>query len=266
MMNYKDFGYMCCGKEIRVLEAEEDYLLREVNIRKNPQGRAILLLHGFTSSPAVYREIIPSLSMYDAIYCPVLPGHAESLDAFSKATSAQWLECASQAYVSLAKDYAQIDVLGLSLGGFLAIKVAEKYPVNHLFALAPCLSLQRWSAGMLVLARVLKALGVKKLSNAGGDLHSKDFQEITYRFMPLPVAIQLLSLIVNNHLVLPNCKTDLFLGKYDQVVDSNAVANLFKDSKLTTTHWLNNSAHVLPLDGDLPKIISVIEDRFYSSS
>ena len=155
---------MCCGKEIRCLDAAEISILQEVNIRKRPQGRAILLLHGFTSSPAVYREIIPKLAMYDAIHCPVLPGHAASAEDFSSATSEQWIECAMQAYSDLAKDYAQVDVLGLSLGGFLAIKVAEKYSVNHLFVLAPCLKLQRWSAGLLILAKLLKAVGVKKLS------------------------------------------------------------------------------------------------------
>lgn len=264
MINYKDFGYMWCGKEKRALTTDETNLLREVDIRKRPEGRAMLLLHGFTSSPAVYREIIPRFTMYDALYCPVLPGHAESVEAFSAATAQQWLECANQAYVNLAKDYAKVDVLGLSLGGFLALKVAEKYPVNHLFVLAPALKLQRWSAGLLVLAKILNALGIKKLANVGGDLHSKEFQEITYRVMPLPVAIQLLSLIVNNQFVLPNCPTDLLLGKYDQVVDSNAVAKLFIDSKLTTTHWLTNSAHVLPLDGDIQKIIYVVENRFNS--
>lgn len=262
MINSQDFAYMLCGKEIKILPKDEVDILRPINIQKRPAGRAILLLHGFTSSPAAYREIIPRLTMYDAILCPVLPGHAENIDVFAKTNSQKWLNCAESAFVGLRQQYRQVDVMGLSLGGLLALKVAEKHPINHLFLLAPALKLHRWTRTLLYLAKFLRFMGLKKLPSKGGDLYCQDFYELTYRKIPLPVAIQLLSLVANNKFVAPDCATDLLVGKHDSVVDSEAVVNLFSGLKNINIHWLQNSAHVLPLDGDIEKILSVVQSVY----
>ncbi len=258
-MIIEDFKYMWCGKEIKSLQSADVDLLKCVNLYNKPHGKAILLLHGFTSSPAVYREIIPALKDYDAIYCPVLPGHAKSIDEFSKATAEQWLDCSYNAYLSLAANYKKIDVLGLSLGGLLALNVSHKFPVNHLYLLAPALKLNGWITSWLCAAFFCKFIGLKKIKNYGGNLHSDKFQEITYRQLPLDTIIQLLTLIRSYNFKTPTCPTDLFLGRFDEVVDSKAVADLFVNSSKTNVHWLENSAHVLSLDGDYSNIISVLQ-------
>lgn len=260
-MIVEDFRYMWCGQEVRVLQNSEVDLLQQVKLHKNSRGKAILLLHGFTSSPAVYRQIIPSLKDYDAIYCPILPGHANSIDAFSKSTSEQWLDCSYSAYLSLASNYEKIDVLGLSLGGLLALNVSNKFPVNHLYLLAPAIKLNGWLTGWLWAAFFLKFLGLSKIQNRGGNLRSDKFQEITYRQLPINSIIQLLSLIKNYYFKEPTCPTDLFLGRFDEVVDSYAVANLFANTSSTKIHWLENSAHVLPIDADYQYIVSVLHSN-----
>lgn len=254
-----DFRYMWRGKEIKALHKSDADLLQSVNLHNKPYGKAILLLHGFTSSPAVYREILPLLKDYDAIYCPVLPGHAASVNDFSKATAEQWLNCSYNAYLSLATNYKTIDVMGLSLGGLLALGVSHKFPVNHLYLLAPALKLQGFLRTWLAAAYLLRFIGLKNIKNRGGNLHSDKFQEITYRQIPMNAIIELLTLIKKFYFKSPTCPTDLFLGRFDEVVDSNAVADLFADSKNTKIHWLENSAHVLPLDGDYSKIASLLQ-------
>ena len=253
-----DFKYMWCGKSVKSLGKEDAQLLNCVNLSNKPNGIAMLLLHGFTSSPAVYREIMPAFSEYDAVYCPVLPGHAESIAAFSKATAEQWLECSYNAYLSLSKNYDKIDVLGLSLGGVLALSVSHKFKVNHLYLLAPALRLHGCMSLWLRLAIFLRFMGLRKIGNRGGNLHSNKFQEITYSQLPLNAIIELLTLIKNYPFKQPNCPTDLFLGRFDEVVDSNAVETLFKNANNIKIHWLENSAHVLPLDNDLAKISDII--------
>lgn len=151
-----DFKYMLCGREVKPLNNSDVNLLKCVNIHNNPHGRAILLLHGFTSSPAVFREIIPALNNYDAIYCPILPGHAKSIESFAKATSEQWLDCSYNAYLSLAANYAKIDVLGLSLGGILALNISQQFAINHLYLLAPALKLHTNAQLLLALAFFMK--------------------------------------------------------------------------------------------------------------
>ncbi len=260
-MILEDFKYMWRGQEVKSLSRSDASLLKSINLQNKQNGKAILLLHGFTSSPAVYREIIPYLDAYDAIYCPILPGHANSIDEFSKATAEQWLDYSYNAYLSLASNYNKIDVLGLSLGGLLALKISEKFTVNHLYLLAPALILHGWPKIWLYAAFFLKFMGLKKIKNRGGNLHSDKFQEITYKQLPINSIIQLLSFIENYSFKQPNCPTDLFLGKFDEVVDSNAVANLFVSSATNKIHWLENSAHVLPIDGDYQLITTIIKEN-----
>ena len=68
-------------------------------------------------------------------------------------------------------------------------------------------------------------------------------------------------MIKTNNCVAPNCPTDLFLGSQDKVVNSVKVAEIFKNIVNCKTTWLENSSHVLPLDNDVKKIITTIQEN-----
>ena len=55
--------------------------------------------------------------------------------------------------------------------------------------------------------------------------------------------------------------TDLFLGSFDEVVDSEQVAKRFFNAPQCNIHWLQNSAHVLPLDNDVNAIIDCMNHQ-----
>jgi len=247
---------------MRPLLDQDAHLLLPVDIRRHDSGHALLLLHGFSSSPAIYRELLPTCTMYDAVLCPVLPGHADSIESFAKATASDWFDAVIQAYQTLAKQYETIDVMGLSLGGLLACKLSEQVVINHLYLLAPALVLYRPAALTLLCARVLQYLGLKRIRNHAGNFHTHYHQELTYRQLPITAIIEILTFVHETQFVTPSCPTDLFLGRFDEVVDSKAVASLFADSSNTTTHWLENSAHILPLDGDVDAIVACIRAHY----
>lgn len=247
------------GKSIRPLLQQDAHLLSPIAIKDTRFDRALLMLHGFSSSPAVYRELLPKLSMYDAILCPILPGHGESISAFAKATVADWLQTSIDAYQTLIKEYDQVDVLGLSLGGLLAYHVAQHCNIHHLYLLAPSLALHRSPWFYLKCAKLLQYLGIKSLRNHAGNLLTKTHQELTYQRLPMTAIIEILTFIQATKLTPPLCPTDVFLGRYDEVVDSKAVATQFRNIPNATIHWLNNSAHILPLDGDIDAIIACIQ-------
>lgn len=257
-MRINDFRYMNQGKQLRGLTQKELPLLEPVNQRGEGRQRALLLLHGFSSTPAVFKYLIPKITRYDALVCPVLPGHAQSIDEFAVSTSSQWLEAAEEACAQLCKEYEQVDILGLSLGGLLACKLAERYPIHHLFLLAPALALPTGVYPLLRLAKAVHFLGFRHLRNKAADLFSTEEADITYRTLPVSSIIQMLDLIHNNHWVPPTCPTDLFLGAHDKVVDSKKVENLFINRPNTNIHWLHNSAHILPLDLDRQVIVDSV--------
>jgi carboxylesterase len=252
-----DLCFMLKGKFIRKLSPHDKQLLQSIFIQNTGQKSALLLLHGFASSPAVFRKIIPSLSNYDAIYCPPLPGHASNLQDFAHCTAENWLQASQQAYLDLSQKYEKIDVMGLSLGGFLACHLSQSFAINRLYLLAPALALPPKLHKALLFAQILQYLGIKTIHNKAGNVRS-EHAELTYCKLPIHAIIEALQLIINTPINLPKCPTDLFLGKHDQVVDSTKIADLCRNKNNINIHWLNNSAHILPLDNDFEIIINTI--------
>ncbi|QLZ67382.1 esterase [Legionella sp. PC1000] len=260
-MNPNDFRFMRRGKQLFDLKREDFALLKPIRQLGTKQDRALLLLHGFTSSPAVYRYLIPQLNHYDALVCPVLPGHGDSIAAFAQATANDSLECVSQECDALFKEYQKVDVLGLSFGGILACQLSARFTFNHMFLLAPALKLQMNTHQYLKLLTALQKFGFCELRGRAGNLITNTYAEISYRKIPIPALIELFTLINEYQWVTPNCPIDLFLGTHDSVVASKEVEKMFSHLPNTTIHWLVNSAHVLPLDNDLDMIAQCINQR-----
>lgn len=261
MMKQNDFRYMSHGKQLLDLKKEDLALLKPINQRGPKKERALLLLHGFTSTPAVYRYLIPQINQYDALVCPALPGHAESIAAFAQAKAEDWLDCAMQECEALFKEYPKVDILGLSLGGIIACKLSTTFTFNHMFLLAPALKLRMNINQNLKLLAVLKKLGFCELRGQAGNLQTDKYAEISYRKLPIPALIELFTLIRTHHWVAPSCPIDLFLGTHDVVVDSKEIERMFSPLANTQIHWLSNSAHVLPLDNDLDQIVQCINQH-----
>lgn len=261
-MNYDDFCFVRQGRQLSGLAKEERFLLEPVYQYGSGFDRALLLLHGFSSTPAVYRHLIPEIKGYDALVCPALPGHAKSLTAFSLSTARDWLNAAQSSCQALLNTYKKVDVLGLSLGGLLACELSAHFPLHRLFLLAPALQLQLPVQPTLLAAKFLKNIGFSTIKNAGGDLMDPQAAEITYRKLPLTAVIEMLSLVKNYQWKAPLCPVDLFLGEKDKVVASSRVAQGFSCLPNVTIHYLKNSAHVLPLDKDREEIVLCINKSF----
>lgn len=257
-MNKNDFRYMLRGKQLYDLKEKDFPLLSSIEKHGTKNERVLLLLHGFSSSPAVYRFLIPQLKNYDAIICPALPGHGESIEAFSQATADQWVSFVTVICEDLFKKYQKVDILGVSLGGLIACKMSERFTFNHMFLLAPALKLRMKIPFYLKLIRLVQKLGFKELRGAAGNILSNKHAEISYRKWPLSPVYEIFNMVYCHQWVAPTCPVDLFLGKHDAVVASLEVEKLFQNLPNAAIHWLDNSAHVLPLDEDLDRIAEVV--------
>ncbi|CDZ75995.1 Thermostable monoacylglycerol lipase [Legionella massiliensis] len=261
-MNIDAFRCMRSGIQLNTLNQQDAPLLAAIEQRNGKKQRALLLIHGFSSSPAVYRLFLPMLSQtYDAVFCPVLIGHAESIDSFAKATADAWLEQVEQTYQHLATQYTRVEVLGLSLGGLLACHLSQRFDLPHLYLLAPAIDLQLSLNNSIKLAKTLNWLGFRRIRAKAGNLYTTERCEIAYRQLPITTIIEMLTLAKQFEFRLPSCPTDLFLGRYDKVVSSKRVADRFADHDHINIHWLANSAHVLPLDGDVDYILECIKQK-----
>ncbi|WED43050.1 alpha/beta hydrolase [Legionella cardiaca] len=258
-MNIDDFRCIRRGTSLFALNKRDSSLIGPINHRNGKRQRALLLLHGFTSSPAVFRAMLPYFSFYDAVICPVLPGHGEDLQIFARVKAEAWVTAAEQSCELLINEFEQVDVLGLSLGGVLACHLSNCFPIHHLYLLAPALDLRVPLEKTLKLARLLNWLGFQELRGLGGNLYTDQYYEITYRKLPLTSLIEIFNFIKQFPFVPPSCPTDVFLGCHDKVVSSWRVATRFSNRENVAVHWLSNSAHVIPLDGDIESVIACMK-------
>jgi len=86
----------------------------------------VLLLHGFTGSAAHMRLIGEGLHARGfTVEAINLPGHARSMEAMAQTGWQDWLDAAKEAFLRLTKTCKYVRVAGLSMGGCLALLIAQ---------------------------------------------------------------------------------------------------------------------------------------------
>jgi carboxylesterase len=84
-----------------------------------------LVLHGFTGSPASMRPLADAIAQAGfAVSLPVLPGHATSPEDLAERHFADFVAAVRAAYDELSSRCEAVVVVGLSMGGTLALQLA----------------------------------------------------------------------------------------------------------------------------------------------
>lgn len=110
--------------------------------------KACLLIHGYLGTPFELEPLVSPLeSLGLAAHLVTLPGHNSSLAEFRRATFADWAAHAEAEYDSLAAEYEDVIVIGFSLGGALALHLAEeRKPCAVVTLAAPVFPARAWPA------------------------------------------------------------------------------------------------------------------------
>ncbi len=89
----------------------------------------VLLLHGFTSSLKTVDGLVPYLERAGIPYrMPLLRGHGTHYQDLRGVTSRDWYEDAERALLDLAEEVDGVVVVGLSMGGLVALQLAMEHP------------------------------------------------------------------------------------------------------------------------------------------
>lgn len=100
---------------------------------------AVLCLHGFTGSPGNYRKLARRINEEGfAVSVPALPGHSTSPADMALYSAEDWYGFVLDEYKRLRERYKSVHVIGLSLGGALAVRLAAQCAdVASLILMAP---------------------------------------------------------------------------------------------------------------------------------
>jgi carboxylesterase len=219
-------------------------------------GPAVLCLHGLTGTPYEVRPPAEALAR-SGFRClgPLLPGHGQTPLALARTRRSEWAEAALGAYDALSAQHRRVYLLGLSLGGVLALLVGARRPVAGLVALAVPLDL-----GPLIrravpwLSRVVRFTPKRP---AIEDVEARS-RHPGYDRMPLRSVTELIHLgrEVRAELGRVTAPTLLIFSERDPTVrPANAelilrgIASAERDVR-----WLKRSQHVLPVDLDRDEV------------
>lgn len=110
-------------------------------LRENAPGA--LLLHGGGDTPQVLVALADHLHAHGfSVRVPLLEAHGRDLRALEKATAAEWHAQVAQELDAMRRDHAWVGVVGLSMGGALAVKAAaERGDIDALVLLAPYIAM-----------------------------------------------------------------------------------------------------------------------------
>ncbi|HEY2508544.1 MAG TPA: alpha/beta fold hydrolase [Streptosporangiaceae bacterium] len=219
----------------------------------------VLLCHGFTGSPQSLRpwaEYLASAGL--SVSLPRLPGHGTTWQEMARTRWEDWFAEVDRAFDELRATCDQMFVMGLSMGGCLALRLAElRGPaVAGLVLVNPSLTAD---TKLFVLAPVLK-LVVPSLKGIASDISKPGAAEAGYDRVPVKAAATLPGLwrITQQHLGELTQPILVFRSKTDHVVGPASMRLLTQavpDSQLDVRE-LADSYHVATLDNDAEAIFA----------
>ncbi|SFK60015.1 alpha/beta hydrolase [Geodermatophilus ruber] len=222
-------------------------------------GTGVLLVHGFTGSPFSIRPWGEHLAAAGfAVRAPLLPGHGTRWQDCNASTEEQWLAAVSGALDELAAECDRVVVGGLSMGGTLAIRLAELRPddIAGLVLVNPSLLTERLDAKLLpLLARL-----TPRWKAIADDIKKPGVTERAYAALPTRAVLGLRRLWTATRADLARVTAPLlvFRSVTDHVVEPASVRVLLAgvSSTDTTEVLLEDSYHVATLDNDAPRIFA----------
>lgn len=212
-----------------------------------------LLVHGFTGSPQSMRPWAEHLAgAGHSVRLPRLPGHGTRWQDLNATRWTDWFAEVERAFLELSERCADVFVLGLSMGGTLAIRLAEVRAgaVAGLVLVNPSLTTEDRRAKLLpVLSRV-----VPSLPPIGGDIKKPGVRELAYDRLPLAAAASLQQLwkITRADLAAVVAPLLLLRSAQDHVVEPVNGRLLLEgvSSAVREEVVLADSFHVATLDND----------------
>lgn len=217
----------------------------------------VLLSHGFTGSPASMTPWGRHLAdLGRTVRVPRLPGHGTSWQDMNTTTWDDWYGELDAALTDLTSRCRTVVVGGLSMGGALALRLAEQRPddVAALVLVNPAINLRRFDVKLVpLLSRVLPSM-----PGIGNDIKLEGQDEIGYDKTPLQaLASQLRGwAAVRADLAQVTAPLLMFRSAEDHVVDDSSKTLILDGVSSPVREFvdLTNSYHVATLDHDAPMI------------
>jgi carboxylesterase len=223
------------------------------------RGVGVLLVHGFTGSPASMKPWAQALADQGyAVEVPLLPGHGTRWQDLNRVKWTDWYAEAEAAFDRLRGTCESVVVAGLSMGGCVVLRLAEERgdQVAGVLLVNPFVASIRTE---LTLLPVLK-YAVASLRGVVNDIKKPDQNEHGYDRLPLKGLAEVTSMwkVVVPDLSRVTQPVLYFRSEDDHVIDPSSAPTVLHGVSSTDVEerTLTNSYHVATLDNDAERIFT----------
>ncbi|MDD9270899.1 alpha/beta hydrolase [Paenibacillus sp. GCM10023248] len=207
------------------------------------------MIHGFTGSPSEFRRIGYELKDQGyTIQAVRLPGHGTSPEDMIRTGWTDWYGHVLESYDKLANTCKSVVVMGHSMGGLLALKLAVERQVAGVISLAtPIYLTSRKSALAFVVQYFVKY--INKKPRAFSTILD---ESCAYTKTPIRCVVSLRKLLRHVKKLLPRVAVPVWIGQgnRDGVVHRDSAAYLYERIRSTVKElrYYPKSSHGLLLD------------------
>jgi carboxylesterase len=218
-------------------------------------GRAAgcLLIHGFTGTPKEMRWMGEYLNREGyAVLGIRLAGHATKPADMTRVAYTDWLASVEDGFHILAGVAEHIYLIGLSMGGILALHAAARMPARGVVAMSTPYALPGdWRLNMIgLLSMVQPYIPKGKETPDAGWFDKESFkQHVSYPNNPVRAIGELKKLMEEMHATLPGVRIPALLihSRDDDYVSRGSMQRIY--DQLATTDkemmWIEGSGHVI---------------------
>ncbi len=225
-------------------------------------GVGVLLSHGFTGSPASLRPFAEHLAQLGcSVRVPLLPGHGTTWQEMNRTRWPDWYAELDHHLDQLRRRCSRVAVVGLSMGGCLALRLAQQRPddICAVVLVNPSVA----SSDHRLLAVPVLRFAVASIAGIGNDIKKPDVVEHGYDRTPLHALHSMTRLWrdVGPRLGDVHQPLLLFRSREDHVVDPSSARLVLTgvSSAVRDEVALSDSWHVATLDYDAPRIFARTE-------
>jgi carboxylesterase len=192
------------------------------------------------------------------VSCPLLPGHGRTWQEMNRTDWPAWYREVDQAFEDLVSRCRSVFVFGLSMGGTLSLRLAQRHgsAVAGLVLVNPSVMTLRKDAVFLPLLSKI----VPSMPGISNDIKKPGVTELAYRRLPLRAAASLSKLwqVVRGDLDRIDQPLLLLRSAVDHVVEPVNARTVLAGVRSADVHEvvLADSYHVATLDNDADVIFS----------
>lgn len=259
LLSYKNviiYTIVYLGEEIIVtIKGAEEYLLRGGT-------KGVLLIHGFTGSPAELRPLGDYLNKQGyTVLGVLLPGHGTVPEDLNNTAWEDWYAKVTEGFKRLQQTSSSIYVVGMSMGGLLAMKAAAELPVAKAVFMSTPIFLYDRRAKLLWFAKYF--LNVIRKGKRNYDIAEQ--YNISYNVMPIKGIVEVCDLIKHCvhdvvHKITVPCL--IMQSKVEHTVRPKSANYIYDNlqSEWKKISWFERSGHIITLDRERARVHQEIDE------